>query len=93
MSAPCPTFGFIVRVTGTSPASAAELDALRDDLVETLEANGLVMTGGGRQTLEFVVSREGAQATDRDRILVLEWAGRFGRTAAIDVSDLVDLSG
>jgi uncharacterized protein YggL (DUF469 family) len=92
MSAPCPVFGFVVHATlhEGSPDDAA--DDLRNDFIEMLESNGLMTGGGGHRTLEFVVNREGGQATNADRELVAAWAARWTRVATIAVSDLTDLS-
>jgi uncharacterized protein YggL (DUF469 family) len=92
MSAPCPVFGFVVRATIDATVGRETIDALIDDLVELLEANGMTMGGGGDRLLEFVISRDGAQATDTDRQLVIEWAGSWAHVARFDVSDLVDLN-
>ena len=91
MSAPCPTFGFVVRA---APRSGTDTDKkmLNDDLVAYLETHGLCVANNGRGALEYSVSREGSQATSADRDLVLAWADKWARVAEIDVSDLVDLS-
>ena len=88
MSAPCPIFGFVVRarIIGES----ADADALRADLVEFLEANGLEIASS-RRGFEYVISRDGSQATNSDRELVLEWAKRSTSLAVIHVSELFDL--
>ena len=49
------------------------------------------MADRGDRRLEYVVSREGSQATQADRELVLEWAKRWNQIAAIEVSDIIDL--
>jgi hypothetical protein len=50
------------------------------------------MAGGGRRRSRFVVRREGSQATEADRRLVLAWAAERGDVADISVSELVDLN-
>jgi hypothetical protein len=90
MSAPCPTFGFVVRAAPRS-GSDADKKMLNDDLVAYLETHGLCASHG-RRALEYSISREGSQATNADRELVLAWADKWMPVADIDVSDLVDLS-
>ena len=91
MSAPCPTFGFIVTTRLRESSTGADSDSLVDDLIEVLESNDLSMGGGGDRVLEYVVSRDGGQATQADREIVLQWAERWTAIAEIDVSDLIDL--
>jgi uncharacterized protein YggL (DUF469 family) len=91
MSAPCPTLGFLVTVGIRSGVDDGDVDALVDDFIDFLEGHGLQTGGAGDTTLEFVVSREGGQATDADRALVRDWAARWSEKAAIDIGDIVDL--
>jgi uncharacterized protein YggL (DUF469 family) len=88
MSAPCPTFGFIVRVKFRDGSTKA--DALTESLGELLDANGLEMSYGAT-AFDYAIVREGAQATHADRELILGWATRWSAVADVDVSDLVDL--
>jgi uncharacterized protein YggL (DUF469 family) len=92
MSAPCPALGFIITIDLRPSVSEADIDTLVDDLIDLLESHGLQTGGGGDTTLEFVVNREGGQATDADRALVRDWAARWSDHAAISVGDIVDLS-
>ena len=87
MTAPCPEFGFLVRILLRSSD-----DGITNDLLELLEKNGL--SGGRRHAtaLEYVVTREGSQATNADRELVVEWARNWATDAEVLVSDLADLS-
>jgi uncharacterized protein YggL (DUF469 family) len=92
MSAPCPTFGFLVHARLRDARAKADANALRESLIEVIEANGLETGGGGgERTLDYAISREGSQATHADREVVLEWASRWSGVAEIEVSDLVDL--
>ena len=88
MSVPCPIFGFVVRARLVDGSA----DALRASLVEVLEANGLEIAGSSRD-LEYVISREGSQATHADRELIIDWARACTSVARVDVSDLIDLAG
>lgn len=82
MSAPCPALGFVVETAGASARDTAAL-------AETLVRHGL--EGEPDAEGRVVVRREGAQATDADRGLVLEWARAAGfRDTA--VGPIVDLS-
>jgi uncharacterized protein YggL (DUF469 family) len=91
MSAPCPALGFVITVALRSSTGEADIDALVDDLIDFLESHGLQTGGAGDRTFEFVVNREGGQATDADRALVRDWAARWADHAEIRVGDIVDL--
>ena len=91
MSAPCPTFGFIVY-----GASDHDASGLCNELAARLADTGLVVDhaaghAAGRASA-LVVTREGSQATESDRQLVLELLNAFPNAAAVKVSELVDLS-
>ena len=92
MSAPCPILGFVVVLALHADASSSQSDIMVDELIETLESNGLMMGGGGDRVQEYVINREGGQATDADRDLVAGWAARWANVATITVSELVDLN-
>ena len=92
MSAPCPEFGFIIRIKLKASASDQNASLITTDLISILEQNGLVVGRVGHRALDFVVSREGAQATHSDSELLMDWASRWTDEATISVSDLVDLS-
>lgn len=87
MSAPCPTFGFIVHVSPDHDASA-----LRSELAERLADTGLVVSRIGGVATELVITREGTQATESDRQLVIELLNGFPNAGTVKVSDLVDLN-
>ena len=92
MSAPCPVFGFVVSMSLGDLVSDAFRDALVDSLIEVVERHDMMAAGGGDRALEFVVSREGSQATSADRDVVRAWASEWTDHATIRVGDLVDLS-
>ena len=90
MSQPCPHLGLIISVARHATPGEGESDALRDDLLALLAANDLVASAPPRAR-EYVVSREGGQATDADRQLLLAWAERWAHAATIGVSPVTDL--
>ena len=92
MSAPCPILGFTIQIELHDFIDDSRGEALRTALEELLESNGLTMAGGGRRRSRFVVRREGSQATEADRRLVLAWAAERGEVADVSVSDLIDLN-
>src|SRR3954471_2944984 len=92
MTAPCPALGLIFTATLGAGATEADADALTDDLIDLLEANELVARGGGGQVIRLVIYREGGQATDADRQMILEWAREWEDVASIVVTDVVDLN-
>jgi uncharacterized protein YggL (DUF469 family) len=92
MTAPCPSLGFTVVLRLHSDVSEAERDTLIDDLIGVLERHGLSAAGRGDHTMEFVVRRDGSQATDADRAIVRDWAARWTARVTADVGDLADLA-
>jgi len=93
-------FGFrvFIRPAPAAPeAGRVDVGAVADDLAALLDANDLVAAGGRARgdaaggTREYVVTRDGSQATDADRTLVREWAARWRTRAAIEIGDLIDL--
>lgn len=92
MSAPCPTFGFIVTIAPRDDVSETERAALVRELADTLEPHGLSIERGTGGVIELVVYRDGAQATDADRDLVRPWADRWADRASIVIGDLIDLA-
>ena len=51
-----------------------------------------MVTGPSGRTREYLIRRDGAQATDEDRTLVRDWASRWASIASVDVGDIVDIS-
>jgi hypothetical protein len=89
MSAPCPALGFVVHVT-PRPGHEDEMNLLVADLEALLDTHGLTMSPSGHRG--YALRREGSQATQMDRELVLAWAERWTRVADIRVSDITDLA-
>jgi uncharacterized protein YggL (DUF469 family) len=93
MSAPCPSFAFTVTMAPRDDVSTAERDAMVLEFVELAELYDLTAWPGGvGAVLEYVVRREGSQATDADRRVVRDWSRRWAARATIVVGDLVDVS-
>ena len=91
MSAPCPILAFVVTIR-IDDATAADTLRLTEDLNEFLDRHGLTVTGPSGRTREYLIRRDGAQATDEDRTLVRGWASRWASIASVDVGDIVDIS-
>jgi uncharacterized protein YggL (DUF469 family) len=92
MSAPCPSLGFTLTLTLHDDVTEDERDVLIDDLMSALERQGLSAAGHGDRTMEFIVRRDGSQATDADRGVVRDWAERWAARADVDVGDVTDLT-
>ena len=78
MSAPCPTFGFLVVMEIASTIDASANRELRDSWIGFLETRGLSCADGStadetRAELKFVVTSEASQATETDREAVRAW--------------------
>jgi hypothetical protein len=84
MSAPCPMFGFIVR------AADRDAGALRRRLAQQLAPIGLAVDE--HRDHSIVVTRDGSQATESDRQLVIDLLEGELDAADATVSDLVDLN-
>jgi hypothetical protein len=78
-------YGFIVRA-----AAGQDADALRRSLAEQLAPAGLVVDD--RALAPIVVTREGSQATETDRQLVIALLADEVNAGDATVSDLIDLS-
>jgi uncharacterized protein YggL (DUF469 family) len=83
--------GFVVNVTLDSTVTEPESAALVAELIELLEASGLSAGGGGHRALEYVIHRDGSQATEQDRALVRSWAAMWSRCAIVTIGELTDL--
>jgi hypothetical protein len=87
MSAPCPRFGFIVQA-----AMGQDASTLGRALKERLAPTGLAVNETDGRAPAIVITREGSQATESDRQLVIALLGGDLDADGATVSDLVDLS-
>ena len=95
MSAPCPTFGFLVLMELVSPSDASATRDLRDSWTAFLETRGLYCASGGsadetRAELKFVVASEASQATATDREAAHTWLASRRELRAWHVGALED---
>ena len=91
MSAPCPTFGYLVVMDPISDLAAPARDHMRVAWIDFLEDRGLYCGGGGAERLEFVVASEASQATESDRDATRAWLASRPELRAWRVGDLEDL--
>jgi uncharacterized protein YggL (DUF469 family) len=91
MTAPCPSFGFIVALVFRPDADDLERRRFWRAFTEALEERGLYCTGGGGDSAEYVVASEAAQATDSDRRAVQAWLGERSELRSCQVGELIDL--
>ena len=91
MTAPCPTFGFIVTLE-FRPGTEEELrTSFWDVWIDFLEQRGLYCGGGGGDSCEYVVASDASQATDADRRAVQAWLAARSELSAWRVGELIDL--
>jgi uncharacterized protein YggL (DUF469 family) len=92
MTAPCPTFGFLVTMDPRAELGASARAPLWDDWIALLEARGLYCTGGQRgERLACVVASEASQATENDRLAIDAWLASRPELQHWDVGQLEDL--
>jgi len=92
MSAPCPVFGFTVRVRLAPELSETASAALLDDFVRAVESRGLSAGGGaGPAGWTLTISSVGGQAVDGDREALAAWGEGRPEVIEISVGALVDL--
>jgi YggL 50S ribosome-binding protein len=92
VSAACPRYGFEVRARIEPGLDGASRSALWDSLGRILDARGLSATRSGEDVWTLVVTRDGGQAIDADRLALVQWLE--GRTEVVEhvAGPLVDLS-
>jgi uncharacterized protein YggL (DUF469 family) len=93
MTAPCPTYGFVVDVQLASHLSDADERALWDSFARIVETRGLVYAARVRsERWPCVVQSEASQATDADREAIRVWSSTHREIAGVDIGQLIDLS-
>ena len=92
MTAPCPSFGFIVTVELRQELGDTEHARFWNAWVAFLESRGLYCGGGGGETHEYVVASEASQATDVDRAAARSWLAVRPELRGWNVGELIDLS-
>lgn len=91
MTAPCPSFGFIVTLTFHTHVGGAGRARFQEAWTEFLETRGLRWSGGVGVSPEYVVASEAAQATDLDRQAVEAWLADRSQLSAWRIGELIDL--
>lgn len=84
MSAPCPALGFRLRLLDADSATRQEAGRALRRLLDAEGMTGVLAAGG-----EWIVRRDGSQATEADRTLVERWLAARGTRAS--VGPIVDL--
>jgi uncharacterized protein YggL (DUF469 family) len=92
MTAPCPSFGFVVTLELRAEIGASGRAQFWEAWIDFLGSRGLYSSGGGGDTRDYVVASEATQATDADRVAILDWLGGRGEPRAYRVGELIDLS-
>lgn len=92
MTAPCPSYGFIVSIAFATECDEDARFVFSDAWIELLETNGLYCAGGGGDSQEYVVAGEATQATDADRKVVEAWLAARSELSQWEVGQLIDLT-
>jgi uncharacterized protein YggL (DUF469 family) len=92
MSPACPVFGFRVDLRALD-GSATTRDRLERLLAATvIDPRGLILDRvSDGPTRSLLIRSEAGQATNEDRVAVLEWARTRRAEATIDVGDVQDV--
>ena len=91
MTAPCPTFGFRVRIELDAATPAPVREQLHQAWRALLRSRGLTSRGGGVDRLVHVVTSEASQAIESDRDAVRAWLAGRPEIRTWQVDDLEDL--
>lgn len=92
MTAPCPSYGFVVTIAFAPECDEGTRSAFSDAWIELLEAHGLYCAGGGGDSQEYVMASEATQATDADRRAVQAWLAERRELTRWEVGQLIDLT-
>jgi Uncharacterized protein conserved in bacteria len=93
MSAPCPVFGFLVRIEIDAVATRRVSELHAALLNEVVEPRGLTCSERtDARRWAFVVRSEAGQATDADRLAVETWAQAQPEIVSVSVGTLLDFA-
>jgi uncharacterized protein YggL (DUF469 family) len=96
MSAPCPTFGFLVVMELADGSETGPSHELRNAWIRFLETLGLYCTDGSggdaEPGLRYVVASEASQATESDRLAAQAWLAARRELLSWRVGKLEDFS-
>jgi uncharacterized protein YggL (DUF469 family) len=92
MSAPCPTFAFLVEIE-IDPERAPDGEGLWRELMAFVEQRGLLADGGrGHRLWTYRIHGEGMQATNADRVALENWLTKRPEVCIVQVGELFDLN-
>src|SRR5687768_14119629 len=92
MTAPCPTFGFLVAMELTPGLDPSTRNGFRYAWSDFLDSRGLYCGGaGGEKRHEYAVLSEASQATEADRVSTEAWLQSRGELCGWYVGVLEDL--
>ncbi len=92
MSAPCPTYGFLVDVRLAPDVTDTTRQELWQAFCDVADARGLVLVGPSVAGWPVMLQSEASQATDSDRQAIRGWAETRREIVRLEVGQLVDLS-
>jgi uncharacterized protein YggL (DUF469 family) len=91
MSAPCPTFAFLVEIE--IDPQTRDQDRLWRELMTFVEQRGLLADGGrGHRLWTYRIHGEGTQATNADRVALENWLVKRAEVRNVRVGELFDLN-
>jgi uncharacterized protein YggL (DUF469 family) len=93
MSSACPIYGFEFVYHLRDGLSEDASNRVWRSFVETVECHGLSAGGGGDIHWRHVITRDGGQATDADRVVLLAWAEACDEITDASAGPLIDLEG
>ncbi|MEO6878503.1 MAG: 50S ribosome-binding protein YggL [Gemmatimonadaceae bacterium] len=92
MSAPCPTYGFLVDARLAPDLTDTARQELWQAFCDLVDARGLVLAGAFASGWPAALRSEASQATDADRQAIRGWAETRREIVRLEVGQLVDLS-
>ena len=92
MSAPCPTLGFHLAFAVVPGEPGSNRGVLREAFLRAAAAYGLVCEARDEESLQFVVTGDGLQATEADRERLIAWVAAQPEIASHRAGPLTDLT-